>query len=335
MKTIQQRGLLAEIPVKNIPIKSAPKKRNLKSRHAVATFLHLGAGVQSSTIAEMIVEGALPRVDAVVFADTGNEPSWVYRQVDYLKLRLESANIPLIVCKKANSAGITQDVMLASTRFASMPLYSLNPKTGKKAILRRQCTNEYKIQPNDSFILDYLMDRDFAKRSSAGARLVNADVKVINLFGISADEQHRRHSETLHGKAWKEASYPLIDLNMGRKDCITWLLKHSLPVPKKSSCIVCPYHDDLYWLDLYENAQEEFWQACDFDSWLRTKEAKLYGNFRVIRDELYLHSSCKPLRSIDFKILIEAKKSKQLDMFKVEIIDGKVCATDGGFSCFS
>lgn len=333
MKIVQQRGLLAEIPIKNIPIKQAPKlMRNQKPRKIVASILHLGLGVQSTTLAQMIILGEMEKVDMALFADTGNEPSWVYDNLEYMRPRFESVGIPLIVCKKPNSNGIVEDLKVASLRFATMPLYSFNRETGKRAILRRQCTSEYKIQPNDDYILSWLIERGHAKVNRAGARRVNPSVQTINLYGISADEKHRQGKR---GQAWQEARYPLISLNLTRNDCIAWLLRQDLPVPKKSSCIVCPYHDDSYWLDLYENSQEEFWQACDFDSWLRTKEAKLYGNFRRIRDELYLHSSCKPLRQINFKARLESKDGGQLDMFKVEIIDGKVCATDGGFSCFS
>lgn len=335
-KTITQFSMLADVPVKEIPIKEAPKvKRKQKSleRDVVASFLHLGAGRQSSALCEMIVMGDLPRVDAVIFADTGNEPSWVYKQVDYLRERLASVNIPLFVNVKPNSKGLVEDLKNgASLRFATMPLYSLNPVTGKRAILRRQCTNEYKILPNDDFILDWLIENGYAKRNKAGARRVNRNIKTLHLYGISADESYRAGKR---GQAWQEAKYPLIEKQMGVSDCISYLRRNKLPVPKKSSCIVCPYHDDAYWFDLSENAPDEFEQACLFDEWIRSDDAKLYGNFRGIKDILFLHSSCEPLRSIDFKARIEAKKSKQMDMFAAEIIDGKVCATDGGFTCMS
>lgn len=43
------------------------------------TVLSLGAGVQSSTLLLMACAGELPRPDVAVFADTGWEPSAVYR----------------------------------------------------------------------------------------------------------------------------------------------------------------------------------------------------------------------------------------------------------------
>lgn len=334
MKTITQGSMFIDVPIQEIAIKEAPKpkrKRKAPERETVATFLHLGAGVQSSTIAEMIVEGDLPPVTAVIFADTGNEPAWVYKQVDYLKLRLEGVGIPLEIVRKPNSLGIVEDLKSPSLRFATMPLFSKSA-SGKIAILKRQCTHEFKILPCDDFILEWLLEHSYARRNVRNERRVKPAVNVDNIYGISADEKYRQGKMA---QGWQSTAYPLIDKNMGRGDCIAYLLKKGLPVPKKSSCIVCPYHDDAYWLDLYENAPDEFEQACCFDEWLRTPDAKLYGNFRGIKDELYLHSSCTPLRSIDFKKRVAEKKSRQMDMFAAEVIDGAVCATDGGFSCMS
>ena len=45
--------------------------------------LSLGAGVQSSTVALMIEYGELPMVDCAIFADTQNEPKYVYDSCAY------------------------------------------------------------------------------------------------------------------------------------------------------------------------------------------------------------------------------------------------------------
>ena len=56
------------------------------------TYLSCGAGVQSGTIVEMIVEGELPMPDLIMFADTGDEPQYVYDHVKYLKTRRKRAD---------------------------------------------------------------------------------------------------------------------------------------------------------------------------------------------------------------------------------------------------
>jgi len=47
--------------------------------------LNLGAGVQSSTIYLMMVDGDIPACDVAIFADTGEEPQAVYDHLGWLK----------------------------------------------------------------------------------------------------------------------------------------------------------------------------------------------------------------------------------------------------------
>ena len=56
--------------------------------------------------------------------------------------------------------------------------------------------------------------------------------------------------------------------------------------------ITCPYHDDRYWVDLEQRSPDEFEAACQFDETIRL----LPG----VKGECFLHSSCIPLRDIDF-----------------------------------
>jgi hypothetical protein len=56
--------------------------------------------------------------------------------------------------------------------------------------------------------------------------------------------------------------------------------------------ITCPYHDDRYWANLQQYSPEEFEAACRFDETIRF----LPG----VKGECFLHSSCTPLRDIDF-----------------------------------
>lgn len=44
--------------------------------------LSLRAGVQSTTLGLLAINGVLPKPDVAIFADTGWEPAAVYRQVD-------------------------------------------------------------------------------------------------------------------------------------------------------------------------------------------------------------------------------------------------------------
>jgi hypothetical protein len=79
---------------------------------------------------------------------------------------------------------------------------------------------------------------------------------------------------------------------MSRADCEAWLFEHYNIVVPKSACTGCPYHDDHYWQTLQQSCPEEFEAACQFDETIRL----LPG----VKGECFLHSSCIPLRDIDF-----------------------------------
>ena len=65
----------------------------------------------------------------------------------------------------------------------------------------------------------------------------------------------------------------------------------------KSACTFCSYHDDAHWLKMKEGNEEEraaFEEACQVDEMIRNRTKA--GAERPI----FLHHSCKPLRSLDF-----------------------------------
>ena len=181
-----------------------------KPRETQALFLSLGAGVQSSTLVEMYVEGDLSAdpLDAVIFADTGDEPQWVYEQVEYLRGRLKATPTPLVTVSTGN---LIEDIQHAQ-RFVSMPLWVWNQRTNQAAMIRRQCTKEYKIEPIRSHILDWLVAHDFARivsRSDVNARRVRPGVLVKQMIGISLDE-FLRACQSERDPAWLRNDYPLL-----------------------------------------------------------------------------------------------------------------------------
>ena len=66
------------------------------------TYLSLGGGVQSSTLAEMIAVGELPAPDLILFADTGDEPQYVYDHIDYLRGRVATVGVELVTVSAGN-----------------------------------------------------------------------------------------------------------------------------------------------------------------------------------------------------------------------------------------
>ena len=246
-------------------------------------ILSLGAGVQSSAMALMVERGLIPPVDAGIFADTGWEPRGVYEHLD----RLEAAvSFPIYRVSKGN----IRDDLLDGRAFRSIPYFNEGGGMG-----RRQCTKEYKLYP----IRDKakgLLGHPKGKRIPKGA--------ITMLIGISTDEASRMKPSTV---GYIKNEWPLIDLGMSRQGCLDWWQKNSnLPLPAKSACIGCPYHNDALWRDMKMNDPESFADAVATDEDMRAK---------VLKEREYMHRSLKPLAEVDFRNLEDLG---QINMFNEE-----------------
>jgi len=303
-------------------------------------------------------------LDLVLFADTGDEPFWVYQSIGFVRSALQTRGIPLLETTIMCGYNRWQAAGWPMGPRGSMPLFVLMEDGGRPGRLRRQCTQELKINPNDKALKYWLSVkntiplppgysirqalpwRDYPASSLRGWKLMEGenqadwsdirlhvpeDVYIENLFGISEDEPLRAKER---GPAWQKTRYPLIEKGMTRDDCVAWLKANGHPVPYKSACVQCPYRSDEAWLWMQENFPDEFADACRYDDWLRTPEAKERGAYSAVRGTMYIHRSCIPLRDVDFKALVAARKSKRSSSpFELELLE--TCAADGGFSCMS
>lgn len=254
-------------------------------------ILSLGAGVQSSTLALMINKGEVPMVDAAIFADTGAEPKSVY---DWLEWLTKQLSYPVYIVSKGNLREDTINAVNGKYKFLTIPVFSVDKKTGKKGLLRRQCTNDYKIQPVNQKVRKLLGLEKGEKRKKGTA--------VEMLMGISTDEVYRVKPNRIK---YITNIYPLIDLKMSRKNCMDWMEKNKYPKPPRSACTFCPFHNNEEWKKVKEN-KEEWAQVVEFDKLIRTGTKT--------DDEVFLHKDCLPIDQVNF----EDKKDDQLDMFNNE-----------------
>ena len=242
--------------------------------------LSLGAGVQSSTVFLMSCLGELPKLDFAVFADTQWEPAAVYRHLAFLEQAARKYGIPIYCVTAGNiREDLLQNFMQDSNHWASMPFFTLID--GKRGILQRQCTREYKIDPVRLKIKEVLGLLPRARIQPEAVEL---------WFGISTDEARRVRISRV---AWIKHVYPLIFTKpMNRNACLTWMLSKEYPRPARSACIGCPYHTDAEWRTIARSAKE--WvEAVKMDQAIRMRGGK--------RMSLYLHKSCRPLAEIDFR----------------------------------
>jgi len=284
-------------------------------KHYDLKVLNLGAGVQSTCVLLMAIEGEIERPDCAIFADTGWEPSSVYRQLEKLQDVCAKHNLPLHVVSRGN---IRKDLLNHIKGYADggkkwagvgqPPLYIKNhteayrckvckdindlPATTCKCggdiemlkvdgggTLWRQCTREYKIQPVTLKIRELL---GYTKRQRIKKR-------VQQWFGISLDESQRMR---MSKDKWCDFYYPLIEKRMDRNNCTKWLQRYGWGDTPKSACVGCPYHSNAIWRDMKNNRPNDWADAVSFD-----KEIRKYP-YPGARGTVYLHRSMAPLENV-------------------------------------
>lgn len=245
-------------------------------------ILSYGGGTQSTALLLMALKGEINGVipDYIIFSDTGWEPQSIYKWIEkvneYIK---EKYNKEIIF---TNGGNIREDLLTAAStgsRVASLPFFTLD-KNGNKGMVMRQCTSEYKIQPVTRKIKELL-----------GYKSRQKVKEIVHVWkGISTDEIQRVKPIPT---AWQIAEHPLIEIaDVDRSACIAYVEREGLGTPAKSSCIGCPFHDDVAWREMKLHDPESFADAVAIDRQIR-RMPKLKG-------EVYLHRSCKPLDEIDF-----------------------------------
>jgi len=268
-------------------------------------FLNLGAGVQSTALYLMSIDGdepEVPKFDAAIFADVQEEPDEVYKHLDWL----DSQGGPPIIRTTAGKLG---DAIGAGTdsrgngceggrRYITIPAFTLMPN-GDKAIVRRQCTKEYKIEPCEKVI-----------RQECGGqrgRPLPKDVIVHQYMGLSYDEPKRviRVKERFLAKPknWR-VHFPLWEMEMTRSDCVAYLQKRVPYTVPRSACVFCPFKSDSEWRRLRDEDQKGWERAVEIDKTCR------HGiGLDAMR---FLHRSCKPLDEVDLRPKDEKSGQKHL-----------------------
>lgn len=247
--------------------------------------ISFGGGVQSSAMVLLACENdekaenfkkIYGQVDEVIFADTMREPYFIYDQIELLKKYCNNKELKFTVVSRGD---------LGADEKQRVPFYTNSQEDNGYSILKRSCTEEYKIVPI----------RRYMKKQWGG------QAKVMVLIGISIDESHRARQSSVQ---WATNRWPLIELGMNRQDCINYVQKHIGFVPQKSSCYFCPFHNNNYWSFLAKEHPDVFEDACKYDEKIRNffsnKENKNFDKNGKER-KYYLHNSLKPLRDIDFK----------------------------------
>jgi 3'-phosphoadenosine 5'-phosphosulfate sulfotransferase (PAPS reductase)/FAD synthetase len=278
----------------------------------VLRVLSLGAGVQSTTLLLLAAEGRIPSFDAALFADTGWEPERVYAHLDRLVREVaRPAGIPVVqVTATAGTSGRVTGNLRADSldpgAWVRMPVFVAD-RTGKRAaMVRRQCTEEYKVKPIKAAIRQLL--------GYPHPRPVPRGTVVEQAIGISRDEFERAKDANVQ---YLRNTFPLLHLpasggleGWSRNDCIRYLTARGWASTPKSACIGCPFHGNAAWRDMRDHHPDEWADAVAFDHQLRTTD------LRGIKASPYLHRSLLPLdlAPID-KVTYGEQAQRQGDLF--------------------
>ncbi len=260
-------------------------------------IISLGAGVQSSTMALMAACGEItPMPRAAIFADTQAEPKSVYTWLDWLDKQLP---FPVYRVSKGSLEKNCLSVKFSEKNkrlsFSGIPAYIRQPD-GSAGLAPRQCTRDFKIDPCTKAVN--------AVRREAEYNCTRA----LLWIGISIDEIYRAKAHRNSPRI--ENRFPLFEHRFSRQNCLTWMAERGFPVPPRSACYFCPYHNDAEWVRLRDKEPEEFARAIQFEKDFQISVART-----PMTGVPFLHKSMKPLSEVDFST---EEERGQLNMFNNE-----------------
>ncbi|WP_087064178.1 hypothetical protein [Intestinibacillus massiliensis] len=255
-------------------------------------ILSCGAGTPSTTLALMACENKLagqpvhplvPVYDFIIFCDLHAEPSWVYRQTDFIAAACKRARIPFVVLDADLYGDFTRN--FGKARVSSIPAWTIGPD-GKKGKMPRQCTCDYKIKVIDRFIRRKLLGLKYRQRAK------KRDIHAHEMhMGIMADEKRRakKSKQTLYKNV-----YPLVEMGWTRSECFTYNKETWGLETWASSCVFCPFHTCFFFRYLWENEPESYDKARHVDHLMEVNEA-----VPPLTSSLYLTKKHKRLYELD------------------------------------
>jgi hypothetical protein len=263
--------------------------------------ISLGAGVQSTAMYLMALDGELtPKPDVAIFADTQQEPPWVYENL--WRLANEGGDrIPIHVATGGDlGEAIQRKVGGKKGRFASVPFWVMG-KDGREAPGRRHCTREFKIDVVKRAVRTLL---GLAPGQHA------TKFRVEEWIGISVDEVTRAKPSRYK---WIVTRHPfLFDRPMRRYQIHNWLNRRGWPVVDKSACIQCPWRSATEYARWRIEEPELFERACRWDELIRD------GTRAGLKSPQFISRLLIPLRDLPPIEELEKRDDSQLNLFENE-----------------
>lgn len=231
------------------------------------TCLSFGAGVQTTALLVLIVEGRWPQPDVILFADTGAEHEGTYHYLSTISEPYALAHALRIIRlgPEWRTPHYQRDLEGYCLEHRMLP-----------GTWVRWCTNHYKVQA----IARY-------RRQIMNATCAQP---IESWIGISCEEQHRA---ILSVDPTEVKRYPLIELGLNRTDCEGVIRAAGLPVPPKSGCWFCPFQRQARWHQLKRERPDLFDRALKLERNAQGKDGRrrylpMFGSLERVaaQDEL-------------------------------------------------
>lgn len=219
-------------------------------------FISYGGGVQSTAMLVLAAQGALGDVTAALFANVGDRSEHPETLAYVRKVAVPfaaEAGIDLRELRRVKRDGQVEDLhdRLMAGRTA-IPVR----RTKDGPPMSRSCTADFKVA-----VISKELKRHGATR----------DHPVDVCIGISVDEIERAKPGIDPRSPFQRRVYPLLDLGLHRSDCRRIIADAGLPVPPKSACWFCPFHDREAWRTLKRKHPDLFTEAERIETVLTEK----------------------------------------------------------------
>jgi hypothetical protein len=237
----------------------------------VLRVLVLGGGTPSTSLLLMSLAGQLPRLDAVVFPDTGFERRAV---TDHLARLARVARNAGVAFYRVGAGSLREDALApASHDWAGLPLLVADGDGGARRLPAR-CATRYRAVP---------VARKVRELWQTAGR-----PQVELWLGLAREDAPRGPRAEAGPVRYR---FPLIERGLTRSDCKRWLAAHGWAAPI-SGCVGCPLQADLRWAELRDTTPDQWAAAVAFDRAIRHGRPPLDG-------EAFVHRSLVPLDRVE------------------------------------
>lgn len=251
-------------------------------------ILSWSGGIQSTTLAVMSAFGDLPPVDLLIYSDIGNEWNVVTEIMNTYREWFESKGMTVKTVRPEKNIldEIDEEIYIPAWTESGGPL-------------SRACVWRYKLRPIRWYLREY-----------AGFHPTKAPHPKANTFemwlGMTTEEMRRTFPSL---KKYIFHRYHLIEQNMSRNDCFDYIRDKGLPIPPKTSCVICPYRRAIEWAQIRDTSPKQWQQAIEIDHKIRhAMEGRRKGS-----NKIYLWKGKKPLDEVD----LEARAKTERDYDKI------------------